>query len=557
MDLAPGMTLQRFVLERKLGRGAAGVVFLARDTLLGQPVALKVLHAHLVENHEVRERFKREIVLTRRVSHPGVCRLHDVHEDDGLTFITMEYVEGRTLAEVIQEEKRLSVARTLALLRELAPPLQAAHEKGVVHRDLKPGNIMVRPDGGVSVLDFGMATADDVSRITHAGRTVGSLRFIAPEVWEGQPATAASDIYALGVVLYACLAGRLPYEASTPAEAFQAQRKPPASLVGLSLGATPALDEVVRRAMARKPADRFASATALARAFEGALASDESTATTGTLDLGGGIIPPSTTDVSGRHGTLARRAGSTTGDSGPTLPRPALWGAAFLGIVVVVAVAAALSSSEPPRREDGGGPLARPAPPAAAPPGAGPRSTAVAKPTPAEDAPAAVADDDRVAADDDPAPPSGEADDDGLALDDTGGEGAFTAPSTAPSGKQATSAASARAGLAALMKKRGFLPGDVPQVDALLGRSRSLEAKGQLARASALLERARGLAAREVIDRGFITAKQKRLRFASERASPASLQKIAALERDAEMLVVARDYAAANERLNRAFALLR
>jgi eukaryotic-like serine/threonine-protein kinase len=530
VDLAPGLALARFVLERKLGRGAAGVVYLAIDTLLNEPVALKVLHAHLVESYEVRERFKREIVLTRRVTHPGVCRLHDLHVDQGITFVTMEYVEGQTLAELVHVERRLSPERTLEILRSLAPPLEAAHAAGIVHRDLKPGNIMVRPDGTVSVLDFGMATADDVSRITHAGRTVGSLRFIAPEVWEGAPATPTSDIYAVGVILYACLAGQLPYEATTPAEAFQAQRRPPPPLGDHNPAVTPAIDAVVRRAMARRPDERFHSAAAVLHAYEAAISGI-------ALDLDSGSFDGRETAVIQRTPSeeAAFEPGATLVNPAPlfssdtnvlipaglrAIPRPAIYAAVALVAIVVIAVIAALASDAParPKRGDEGPP----------------RAHLVER--------------------------AGDGDDDGLAT--TGGDEApredvdGAADPSSPS-ESFSSPAAARAAVGAVMKKRGFLPGDVPAVDGLLARARTLENKGRTADALAALSRARTLAARESIDRGFITAKHKRLRLAAERAGPRAQEKVAPIEREVEKLAAARDYVGAHERLNRGFSLLR
>jgi serine/threonine-protein kinase len=514
--------LSRFRLEKKLGRGAAGVVYLATDTLLKQPIALKIIHDHLVENHEVRERFKRELVLTRRVSHPGVCRLHDVHEDKGITFITMEYVEGQTLAQLIQNEGKLSPSRTLELLRSLAPPLDAAHAAGVVHRDLKPGNIMVRPDGSVSILDFGMATADDVSRITHAGRTVGSLRFIAPEVWEGHPAVAVSDVYALGVILYACMAGRLPYDAVTPAEAFQAQKNPPPPLSQFNAAVSDAVDAVVKRAMLRRQAERTPSAGAVLADFEKAMSNESAAHDTvavapvviGAPSASGEAAPllePPHTEPplqeSIDDATSALTAANTmTGLRAVPRSVLAIAGGALLLVVAVVAAVASGGQGEAAIAEPTSAPTD--AGPAVAPVDAGP--------------PAAALDGD----DDDP-----------------------TIAGATP--------AQLRAAVQSAMKKRGFLVGDVPAADGLVAKAKRLEAAGRIDEATAALLRARTIVKREVIDRGFITSKQKRLHFSSEKASPQAQAKIAALERDVEKLVVARDYAGANEKLNKAFTLMR
>jgi predicted Ser/Thr protein kinase len=513
MTLEPGTQLGRFVLDKQLGKGAAGVVFLATDTRLHQPVALKVLHDFLAEDNEVLERFKREIVLTRRIVHAGVCRVHDMHEEDGHTFITMEYVEGQTLAALIHKETRLTPLRTLEIVRGIAGPLDAAHAVGIVHRDLKPGNILVKKDGSICILDFGMATAEDVTRITRAGRTVGSLRFIAPEVWEGAPASPAADRYAIGVVTYACLAGRLPYEASTPAEAFAAQKQQVPSLTEHNTMATPALDVVVRKAMSRKPDDRYGSLTDMANAFEAAVHGERPRTHSGT-----NLVRP-------RDPHELNRATPLTGDvfapssASASVPRPALVAAGVVGFILLAAIIAAIVTA--------------PAPKVARVVDAGALASAIV--SQAElDAAERIAD----AGDVVDVPPGSE-----------------PVAATASTAKKIPRIVAPKTNVAvAAMKQKGIIAGDVPALDAELARARALEKAGK--DASAAYEKARTIAVKEVIDRGFITSKQKRLRFASERANAATVAKVNVLERESEKLVVARKYAAANEKLNRAFALL-
>ncbi|HEY4223907.1 MAG TPA: serine/threonine-protein kinase, partial [Myxococcota bacterium] len=349
-DLGPGEKLGRFLIDKKLGKGASGVVYLAQDTVLAQHVALKVLHPWLIDVVEVRERFKREIVLTRRITAAGVCRIHDLHEDSDITFVTMEYIEGKTLSEIIQTDGRQTPTRVLEMLVGLAPALDAAHAAGIVHRDLKPGNIMVRHDGSLCVLDFGMATAADVTRITQAGRTVGSLRFIAPEVWQGEPATAKSDIYAVGVVLFACMAGRLPYEARTPAEAFAAQKQGPPSLMEHNAAVTPGIDAVVRQAMARRPQDRFDNVEQVRAAFATALNFEEATSSTGTVI----VRPRDPQDPDNVRLTPMKEAEGDVFSSTPVrVPKPVMIGVAIVIAVIAVAITAALVAA-PTRAVDAG-----------------------------------------------------------------------------------------------------------------------------------------------------------------------------------------------------------
>lgn len=518
MTFETGTQLGRFVVEKQLGKGAAGVVYLATDTRLNQKVALKLLHPWLAEDPEVLERFKREIVLTRRIAHPGVCRLHDLHEEDGQTFITMEYVEGQTLAALIHKEGRLSPLRTLEILRGLASPLDAAHAAGVVHRDLKPGNVLVKPDGSLCVLDFGMATAGDVTKITRAGRTVGSLRFIAPEVWEGNGATAASDRYAVGVIIYACLAGRLPFEAATPAEAFQAQKEQLTSLSQHNELVTPAVNNVVKKMMARKPGDRYQDVTAMLYAFEAALGSPHRPATNS-----GAILRPRNDSDAGAPADARAETTSTENvrrAARNPVPRLALAGAGGVGVIVIAAVVAALASR--PAAEDNADRADRP--------DAG---------APSHTQPGRA-----------PAP--------GIASEPGGADGTGDPERVDQrdrSEARTPGALGVKAAALAAMKRKGLISGDVPALDAELARARGLEKSGR--DASAAWEKARAIAGREVIDRGFITSKQKRLRFAAERASGIAQAKIAALTAEAEKHVVARRYETANDRLNKAFALVK
>ncbi len=522
-----GSQLGRFVLERRLGRGAAGTVYLARDTLLGSTLALKVLHRDLFGDREVRERFRRELVLARRVTHPGVCRIHDLHEDHGTTFLTLEYVPGDTLAALIHAHGKLDAERTLHVLRELAPPLAAAHAAGVIHRDLKPGNIMVRDDGTVSILDFGMATADDLQRITQAGRTVGSLRFIAPEVWEGKAATTSSDLYAVGVTLYACLSGRLPYDAQTPAAMFDALKRPPPSLCELA-EVHPAVEAVVRRAMSRDPKKRYGTIEALVVAFSQAVReakggmdadTDEPTSSTGTVLV---------RERSGRHAvdpfapaeTLVSPSPFVTAPARPKHRGVALAVAALLGVVVVGAVIAALVL-EPAAVVDA---ERRHLVPRDARPDDEPRGGA---PSPAPDVDADADADAEVQLD--PVP---------------------VLERMAP--RPRAPVVTTRDRVAELMERRGLRAGDVPQLDRLIDLIQRSERAGRADDARQATERALAVAGAVSIDRSFVTAKQKRVLDRAERAPPALKARLFALSSDVDRRSARGDYAGANQVLNQA-----
>jgi hypothetical protein len=265
--LGPGSTLGRFRIEAVLGSGAFGAVYRARDPLVGEDVALKVLRPELAKDTVQMERFRREVLLARRVSHPSVCRLHDLQKDGEQLFLVMELVEGETLMAILQRERQLPATRAVAIVAGVCRGLAAAHAEGVLHRDIKPGNIMVRDNDAVSLLDFGVATRSGLDGLTRPGVALGTVGFLAPEVWDGAAASAASDVFAVGVVLYGCLCGRMPWRGVGLAVRQQMRQVPAAPPSVYVPALPPALDEVVLRAIDTDPARRFASAAALLNAL--------------------------------------------------------------------------------------------------------------------------------------------------------------------------------------------------------------------------------------------------------------------------------------------------
>ncbi len=209
--LGPGAVVEnRYRIEKFLGMGGMGRVYLARDLELDQDVALKIIRPELLQDGEATERFKRELVLARRVSHRNVVRIHDLGEFEGLKYLTMSYIEGRSLKELLKESGRFPADRAASLLTQAAEAVAAAHAEGVVHRDLKPANIMIDGEDRVFVTDFGIARSLDSEDLTMAGAVVGTPAYLSPEQAQGAPADARSDIYALGLMLHEMLAGKLP-----------------------------------------------------------------------------------------------------------------------------------------------------------------------------------------------------------------------------------------------------------------------------------------------------------------------------------------------------------
>jgi eukaryotic-like serine/threonine-protein kinase len=259
-----GQKLGRYELVEQLGKGAAGTVFRARDTLLGIDVCVKVLHSGLATQPGIIERFKRELLLARRIAHPSICKIFDIQQHGDTHFLTMEYVKGETLSTILNRDGAMPVLTAVRVLRKVAEALGAAHSAGVVHRDVKPGNIIIDSSGRVTIVDFGVATAQDLDRLTRAGVVLGSRSYLAPEAWQGLPATAAGDVWALGVILYGCVTGRLPYKGEGMMGVFDAiKNTKPLPPSDTNADVTPEVEAVIFKAMAVELADRYPDANAV------------------------------------------------------------------------------------------------------------------------------------------------------------------------------------------------------------------------------------------------------------------------------------------------------
>jgi serine/threonine-protein kinase len=250
----------RYRIERELGRGGMATVFLAHDEELERPVAVKLLAEHLAGDEDFRARFVREARLAGRLSHPNIVRVYDAGETNGRPFIVMEYVAGTSLADT----GRLPAARVVKLGVQACAGLQHAHDAGLVHRDVKPANLLVRTDGVLKVADFGIARAAESTRHTQIGTLLGTAAYLAPEQIGGDDATPSSDLYSLGAVLYELLAGRPPYSFSSLAELAAKQSEGMIEPVGdLAPGVPREVEAAVMHALARDPQFRPPSATAL------------------------------------------------------------------------------------------------------------------------------------------------------------------------------------------------------------------------------------------------------------------------------------------------------
>jgi serine/threonine-protein kinase len=257
----------RYRLTERIAGGGMGEVWRAEDDVLGRDVAVKILRREYADDPTFLERFRAEARHTAGLSHPNIAAVYDFGEGkdgrDGSPYLVMEYVPGEPLSTVVSREGRLAPDRTLDVIGQAALGLQAAHDAGVIHRDVKPGNILVTPDGAVKITDFGIARATNSVPLTQTGAIMGTAYYISPEQASGQSVSPASDIYSLGVVAYECLTGRRPFDGDTPVGVALAQvsQEPPALPGDLPA----AVRELVMRMLAKEPAARPASAGVLGR----------------------------------------------------------------------------------------------------------------------------------------------------------------------------------------------------------------------------------------------------------------------------------------------------
>jgi serine/threonine-protein kinase len=265
--LASALVAGRYRMVRSLGHGAMAEVWEANDELLQRRVAVKILHPHLRTPSTI-ARFRAEGLATARLAHPAIVTVHDTISQPDLEAIVMELVDGRTLRFVLDQRGTLTIDRAVHIAATVADALHLAHTAGVVHRDVKPANIILSRDGAIKITDFGIAKSDVAIDLTETGTYVGTARYVAPEQVRGERANARSDIYALGTVLFEMLAGRSPFLADhDDALALARLHREAPSVRAARPDVPPALDAVVARALARDPAHRFESAIAFADAL--------------------------------------------------------------------------------------------------------------------------------------------------------------------------------------------------------------------------------------------------------------------------------------------------
>ncbi|NPV91396.1 MAG: Stk1 family PASTA domain-containing Ser/Thr kinase [Firmicutes bacterium] len=261
----------RYEILDKLGTGGMAVVYKARCTWLDRVVTIKLLRDELVNDEEFVRRFRREAQAVARLSHPNIVSVYDVGQEDGVHYIVMEYIEGSTLKELIREEGRLSPEKSLEIALQICAGLEHAHENHIIHRDIKPQNILITNKGRVKVTDFGIALATTGATLTHPGKIMGSVHYLSPEQARGDMVGMASDLYSAGAVLYEMLTGKVPFEGESPISiALKHLQEPIIPPRQIAPSIPEPVEKVVLKSLNKNPAARFKSAKEMAAALKAA-----------------------------------------------------------------------------------------------------------------------------------------------------------------------------------------------------------------------------------------------------------------------------------------------
>jgi len=270
LQLSPGASISsRYEIVRLLGQGGMGAVYQAHDKELERQVAIKVIRADMAANPEILRRFKQELILARQITHKNVIRIFDLGQADGVKFITMEYIEGENLQIVLRRKKKLAPAEAANILAQVCRALEAAHNEGVIHRDLKPQNIMLDKTGRAYVMDFGIARSMLGAGMTQTGALIGTPDYMSPEQAKGQSLDARSDLFSVGIIFYEMLSGQVPFNADTTMGKLWMRTNVPARPLGeLDKTIPQPLSDIVRKCLEIDPQKRFASAAEMLQHIE-------------------------------------------------------------------------------------------------------------------------------------------------------------------------------------------------------------------------------------------------------------------------------------------------
>lgn len=315
-----GRRLGRYEIQQEIGRGGMARVYRAHDTLLQRPVAIKVLASHLSIDPEFAQRFEREAITAANLHHPAIVTIYDVGEQDGLHYIAMEFVQGRTLHDILDDRDALGLGYAVSILEPVGRALDYAHSRGSVHRDVKPHNILIDSEGRVLLTDFGIAQRPeaDRERLTRTGVFMGTPEYISPEQAEGRRVDGRSDLYSLGVVAYEIITGRVPFSGATPQLLIAHTQTPPPPPSRIAPHVPPELDAVLGRALHKNPLARFSNAATFVEALRD-VARHYGIPLASVPQIADLIRPP---DSSAGHPTVSLGSGQTPAGSYPPAVAP-------------------------------------------------------------------------------------------------------------------------------------------------------------------------------------------------------------------------------------------
>ena len=276
MNIIGKTIANRYEIISQTGVGGMATVYTARDNVLNRKVAIKVLKDEFTTDEEFVKRFNSEAQAAASLSHPNIVSIYDVGNEDGIYYIVMELVRGKTLKQIITEEGALPWKWSVNIAMQIASALDTAHKNNIVHRDIKPHNIIITEDGVAKVTDFGIAKAVSNSTITAFGTTIGSVHYFSPEQAKGGYTDAKSDIYSLGVVMYEMLTGRVPFDSDTSVSvALKHMQEPPVPPMEINDNIPQAVNDIILKAMEKEPMARYQTATAMMRDLSRALKDPE------------------------------------------------------------------------------------------------------------------------------------------------------------------------------------------------------------------------------------------------------------------------------------------
>jgi serine/threonine-protein kinase len=326
----------RYRLIKRIATGGMGEVWEAQDDVILRLVAIKILKQQYMGDPDFVDRFRTEAKHAAMINHDGIANVYDYGEDEGSAFLVMELVPGESLSSILEREKTLPAEQVISIIAQTALALDAAHREGLVHRDVKPGNLLITPDGHVKITDFGIARVANQVSLTQTGQVMGTVQYLAPEQATGKAATAAGDVYSLGIVAYEALAGKRPFKGDTQMAIAMAQinETPPA----LPEGIDPRLVRLVMDCLAKKPDQRPHSALELAARAEALMANSP-------------IHIPIIAANTGKEDSVSDETTLINTDTKPTNAAPAIWPwvaviVILLGIIAAVVWAGLVSPKE-------------------------------------------------------------------------------------------------------------------------------------------------------------------------------------------------------------------